>query len=52
VLDSQQPLECPSFEWDYANDVLQSDPNDVVINWASVSGSSEEGEYFDYWAFV
>lgn len=45
-------LECPSFEWDYANDVLQSDPKDVVINWASVSGSSEEGEYFDYWAFV
>ncbi len=45
-------LECPPFEWDYSNGVLKSAPKEVVVNWASVSGSSEEGEYFDFWAFV
>lgn len=45
-------LECPSFEWDHATDTLKSKPEDVIINWASVSSSSEEGEWFDFWAFV
>ncbi|MDD2915791.1 MAG: hypothetical protein PHP70_10800 [Gallionella sp.] len=45
-------LECPPFEWDHDKGNLKSDPKDITINWASVSGSSEDGEYFDFWAFV
>lgn len=45
-------LDCPPFEWDHTNNVLKSGPKDVVVNWASVSGSPEEGEHFDFWAFI
>lgn len=45
-------LECPCFEWDHTTDSLKSDPSTVIINWASVSGSSDEGAWFDFWAFI
>jgi hypothetical protein len=45
-------LSCPNFEWDHDKDTLKSDPKNIVINWASVSGNKDEGEELDFWAFV